>query len=112
MTTIRMPKAPKYRNKKLTIDGVTWHSKAEYGRWCLLWKRQQVGQIQGLRRQVAFKLVVNGLQVSRYTADFVYYECGSLVVEDSKSPITRELNDYVIRRKLMKAIYGIEIREV
>ena len=46
-----------------------------------------------------------------YTADFVYYESGQLVVEDVKSDITRKEADYVLRRKLMLHVHGIRIKE-
>lgn len=46
-----------------------------------------------------------------YTADFVYYENGQLVVEDVKSDITRKEADYVLRRKLMLYRHGIKIKE-
>ena len=46
-----------------------------------------------------------------YTADFVYYENGQLVVEDVKSDITRKEADYVLRRKLMLHVHGIRIKE-
>lgn len=47
-----------------------------------------------------------------YTADFVYKDAdGNLVVEDTKSEITRKEPDYVLRRKLMLHVHGIRILE-
>lgn len=46
-----------------------------------------------------------------YTADFVYYENGQLVVEDVKSEATRKEKDYVLRRKMMLHLLGIRIKE-
>jgi hypothetical protein len=61
-------------------------------------------------------LLVNGHLISLYTADFAYYEIDSegqeiYVVEDYKSPITAAQRDYIIRKKLLKALYGHTIKE-
>lgn len=46
-----------------------------------------------------------------YVADFVYSRDGETIVEDTKSPVTRT-KDYIIKRKLMRHIYGIAISEI
>ena len=74
------------------------------------------GYIRNLRRQVSYRLVVNGYSICRYVADFVYEERrgeGKLVkwtdvVEDAKGYATRE---YQIKKRLMQAVLGITIRE-
>ena len=57
--------------------------------------------------------VVNGEKVGTYVSDFSYRECsdGRRVVEDVKSAPTRT-SLFRMKRKLMKALYGIEIVEV
>lgn len=104
---------PKYLNKPTeTEDGITHASKKEAKRWADLQLLQKAGRIRDLERQVVFDLKVNGNKVCKYIADFVYteYEHGqwSPVVEDAKGWPTPV---YKLKRKLMKAIYGIEIRE-
>jgi hypothetical protein len=47
-----------------------------------------------------------------YICDFEYVEDGKRVVEDVKSPATRKIESYIIKRKLMRFIYGIAVREV
>jgi hypothetical protein len=94
------------------VDGVQWDSRKELTRWRLLWARKEAGAVSQLRRQVRFALVVNGVKVCDYVADFVYVEGGKVTVEDVKSAFTRKLPVYRIKRKLMKAVYGIEIQEV
>ena len=47
----------KYRNKKVTVDGVTYDSKKEYNRWRELCLLQKAGKISGLERQVKFELI-------------------------------------------------------
>lgn len=110
---IAKPKQTKYGNTKVVdADGLTHDSKREYRRWCELQLRERAGEISNLRRQVVFDLVVNGLLVCRYVADAVYDENGAKVVEDTKSEPTRKKRDYVLKKKLMRAIHGIEVKEV
>ena len=59
--------------------------------------------------QPAWPLVVNGVKVGRYTADFTYQDkaSGRRIVEDFKGgPVSR---DVPLRLKLMKALYGIDV---
>src|SRR3990172_3854168 len=46
-----------------------------------------------------------------YNPDFSYRKSG-LVVEDVKSPVTRKLPAYRLKKKLMLACYGITIVEI
>lgn len=108
---------PKKRNKfsavkTTTADGITHDSKREASRWVHLQTMQRAGLISSLERQVRFQLVVNGHKVCAYVADFVYVEAGARVVEDVKSEITRKRPEYRIKVKLMRAVHGINVREV
>lgn len=98
----------KYGNKKTTVDGIAFDSKWEAERYCELKTLERVGDISDLDLQVPYKLRVNGMLICTYKADFVYQADGKTVVEDAKGVITKE---YALKRKLMKAIYGIEIFE-
>ena len=116
-------KPTKFRNQPTTVGGIQFASKKEAERWGELTMMQSAGVISDLQRQVKFDLVVNGVLIGRYTADAVYTENGKQVVEDVKakareskrggkrkqSPRSR---DYILRRKLMLAVHGIEVREV
>lgn len=86
-------------------------SKKEAARWGELLILQRVASISALRRQVRFPLVVNGVLVCVYVADFVYIEAGRRVIEDVKSAFTRKLPVYRLKKKLMRAVWGIDIRE-
>ena len=100
----------KYRNKKVTIDGRTFDSKAEGARYVQLKRMESAGLISQVQCQPAFDLVVNGHKITRYTADFEYRDGESRrVVEDVKGVRTR---DYVLRLKLMKAVLGITVQEI
>lgn len=106
-----MGKAPKYRNKKTVIDGITFDSIREAKRYQELLLLERTGVILNLRRQVRFPLSVNGQLICTYVADFCYVENGHDVTEDVKSPMTRKLPVFRIKSKLLRALYGIAIRE-
>ncbi len=107
----------KYRNKGITIDGITFQSKREATRYSELKLLQRAGEIFDLQRQVPFTLIPkqvrDGKTIERpcvYKADFVYKDKdGTEIVEDAKGMRTKE---YVIKRKLMLWQFGIVVREV
>lgn len=100
----------KYGNRQTFVDGLRFDSAKEASRWQELKLLEKAGEIVELERQVRFELRVNRQEVCAYVADFTYRpNIGrSLIVEDVKGHKTRE---YVIKKKLMKAIHGIEIKE-
>lgn len=103
----------KYGNRKhIDAEGIEHDSRKEYLRWCVLKDRERIGAISDLHRQVVFDLIVAGVLVARFIADATYREAGALVVEDTKSPITRSKPDFRMKLKLMKACHGIDVRVV
>ena len=90
------------------IDGHSFDSKKESKRYEKLKEMQQAGLISGLRLQVSFKLEVSGHLICRYRADFAYVQGNRRIIEDVKGMKTPV---YELKRKLMLAIHGIEIRE-
>lgn len=102
------PKKTKYGNKKTKVGDLTFDSKLEAERWQELCELQRAGKIGFLKRQRSFLLAVNGVSICRYRADFTYVENGCLVVEDAKGFLT---DVYKIKKRLMRAVHGIEIRE-
>lgn len=114
-------KRSKFGNVASVIDGLRFDSKKEARRWVELLTLQKAGTIRNLRHHVRFDLVVNGVKISHYTADAVYEEYVKEkdnwreIVEDTKSEssyVNRRDRSYGIRKKLMKALYNINIREV
>lgn len=109
----------KYRNKKITIDGITFDSIKESKRYQELKLLERAKEITELKLQVPFILldsyVLNGKkrQGIKYIADFVYIDIRTekYVVEDVKSPATKT-QVYKLKKKLFEQKYGIEIREV
>lgn len=105
----------KYGNRKTEIDGILFDSKKEASRYLDLKLMQQAGEISDLRMQVKYELVppqkgeTRNERAISYIADFVYGEKGKPVVEDVKGHRTKE---YIIKRKLMKWVHGIEVKEI
>jgi hypothetical protein len=89
--------------------GLVFDSKKEMLDWQGLELRQAAGEISELRYHVVYPLVVEGVTICTYEADAVYVEGGVTVVSDSKGFLTRV---YRLKKRLMKAIYAIEIKEV
>lgn len=116
-------KGKKYHNtptERVTPSGAVLHfdSQKEARRYDHLILRLQAGQIRDLRLQVDFTLQeaytdTEGRRVRaiRYKADFTYMERDTKVVEDVKSQATRT-KVYLMKRKLMKERFGIDITEV
>ena len=105
----------KWGNKPVTIDGIWFQSIKEGNRWCELKLLERAKTISNLERQVRFELTPKMVRSdgkiedkSSYIADFVYIENGKRVVEDSKGA---RLPDYMLKRKMMLFILGIEILE-
>lgn len=124
----------KYNAQKATVDGITFDSRKEANRYLELKLLERGGVISDLRLQVEFELIPNQYATEKrygkngkplkdkqvllerkccYIADFVYKdnETKEMVVEDTKSPITRT-PEYRIKKKLMLYRYGIRIKEV
>ena len=108
----------KYRNTKVTVKGITYDSKKEAHRHAELLLMERAGHITDLEHQVKYTLIpsqrINGKVVEReasYIADFRYTQNGVTVVEDVKSEITRKDKAYIIKRKLMLYVHGVQIKE-
>ena len=107
-------KPSKYRNQRVEFDGLHFDSKAERDYYQgLLW-REKAGEVRDIRLQPAFPIIVNGVKVATYKADFQFTECatGEDIVADKKSPITRKNPTYRLKKKLVEALYHIQVREV
>ena len=122
----------KYNNKKVMVNGIKFDSKKEAERYKDLKTLERAGHITDLKRQVKYVLIPaqyepsdevyvkgkdkgkpkKGRLIERecaYYADFVYRHNGEIYVEDTKGMRTPE---YIIKRKLMLYVHGIEIREL
>lgn len=120
-------KVQKYKNKKVSVDGILFDSKKEARRYTELKLLERAGKISKLALQVPFELIptqrepdtigrnggtYKGKVIERavvYKADFTYWQGNEFVVEDTKGFRTPE---YVIKRKLMLYIHGVRIKEI
>lgn len=118
---------PKYKNKKVAIDGILFDSKKEARRYSELKLLERAGKISKLALQVPFELIPTqrepdtigknggvhkGKVIERavvYKADFTYWQGDEFVVEDTKGFRTPE---YILKRKLMLHIHGVRIKEI
>jgi Protein of unknown function (DUF1064) len=104
-------KPGKYRAQPIIVDNIRFASRREAGRWCELRLLERSGEITDLERQIAYRLHVCGKHVATYYCDHRYRDKnGELVVEDVKSTPTRT-PQYLLKKKMLKAEYGIEIKE-
>jgi hypothetical protein len=111
---VKQPRS-KYRSQKTEKDGIVFDSAKEANRHGMLCLMLKAGLIRDLVRQVPFELFAsNGAHVGIWFADFVYFDLrtNARVVEDTKSPATRKIAVYRLKKKLVEACHGIEIREV
>lgn len=110
-----------YINKKIVVDGIKFDSKKEARRYQQLKILERNKEISDLELQPKFELV-GGVKFSgdarakpavRYFADFAYTDTatGKRIVEDVKSPVTKEKPYYKMKRHMMLAIHGIEVLE-
>lgn len=102
----------KFRNKPTVVGDRTFASKREATRYQQLLLLERNGELRSLRCQVVYKLEVAGIHICKYRADFVYEELRngvwSEITEDVKGYRTPE---YKLKKKLMLACFGIDVRE-
>lgn len=103
----------KHGNKKITIDGVTYDSLKEASYAKELHHRLSAGEIENIIYHPRFDIVVAGVYIGKYTADFKYTDLTTRqdVIIDVKGPSTRKNTAYRLRKKLVEAIYGLVITE-
>ena len=103
-------KQSKYRNRKTELEGIRFDSAKEAKRYQSLILLHKAGEITRPALQVTFPLL-DGIA---YRADFVYAwrplsgGQARFVVEDCKGVRTK---DYLMKRKMMRQLWGIEIHE-
>ena len=109
---VKERKPNKYLNKKTTVDEYDFDSLKEARHYGILKLREAAGEITNIQLQPRWPIDVNGVKVTRYTADFSFTDQDGVThVQDVKSTATKT-RAYVMRRKLMLAVHGITVEEV
>ena len=90
----------KYNAIKQTYNGEIFDSKKELNRFMELEILLRAREISDLEVHPKFDLMVNGVKIGRYTADFRYKKGSDVIVEDVKSRATKT-RDYVLRKKIL-----------
>jgi hypothetical protein len=104
----------KYHNKRTVYEGQTFMSKREagYARTldALKYAKDPKEKVVSYETQVPFQIELNGKKICKYIADFVVkYKDGHTEVVDPKGFKTAL---YRLKKKLVEAQYGIEIKEI
>ena len=91
----------KYNAKKQIYKGMKFDSKKELTRYLVLEQMQKNNYISELELHPMIPLIVNGIKIGKYTADFKYKNNnGEVIIEDVKSKITKT-RDYILRKKIL-----------
>lgn len=123
-----MPRRNKFNAIPTTTpDGTEFQSKKEAARYADLLLLLRAGEIYDLQVHPKFPIRVNGQAICTYIADFSYVDrqTGAVVVEDVKGQgkakrgkdgklrrFTTCTPAFNLKRKLMMAVYGIEVQIV
>ena len=104
----------KYRNIPCTIEGIRFQSQREGRRYWEYRQEEKAGVLKILALQKPFPFVHGGIKICEYRADFIIMykvgpNAGIELVVDAKGKRT---NEYILKKKMMKAFYGIDIVEV
>ena len=106
-------KRQKYGAKAVTIDGIRFASKKEAKRYAELKLLAKAGEIYGLEVQPKVSVYAGNIKLFTYIGDFGYYFCKpgniSRIIEDVKGVRTPV---YKLKKKIVEAVYNIEITEV
>jgi hypothetical protein len=109
-------KKSKYRNTKITIDGLQFDSIKEGNYYTQLKLLKKSGGIIDFERQLKFDIHVNSIHIANYFLDFkVIYPDGKIEYidikgQDKKTKGFIKTDVFSLKKKLVEAIYGIKIK--
>lgn len=96
----------KFRAKRILVGNTPCDSTKEGLRFSALLQEEADGNIGCLVVHPIYEMKVEGKLICRYEADFSYITHEGIdVAEDVKSPHTRTLATYRLKRKLFEALY-------
>lgn len=108
-------RASKYGNRRVEADGVSFASAKEARRYGELKLLERAGEIAELRLQPRFPLIVNGVKVCTYVADFSYHPTfrGAVMAQQTIEDVKGFKTDvYKLKAKLFHALHGFPVTEV
>ena len=93
------------------MHGITFDSKWESERYLYLKSLEKAGRVKDLELQPRYNIMVNDQKICAYVADFKYNKENAdgiwkHIVEDAKGVETPE---FKLKKKLMKAVFDIDI---
>lgn len=100
----------KYGNVSSEVDGLKFDSikEAKYYGQCKM--RVMAGDLKKFDFHVSYPIIVNGVKICSYEADFVlYHPDGTVSVIDVKSKATEGLPVFRLKQKLMLAVHKINV---
>lgn len=102
-------KRNKYGARKTVLDGITFDSQREAQRYATLKLLARSGDYADLKLQPRYPLMVGGVKIADYVADFEYRDTvtGATITEDVKGVETAV---FKLKRKFFEAQYGRKIR--
>jgi hypothetical protein len=111
-------KKNKYRNQKVEVDGITFHSRKEANFYSDLLIKKNAKLITDFEKQVQYDIRVNDIHIAKYFLDFKVINLdGSINYYDVKGKdkvsgkwITTDV--FALKEKLVEAIYGIKIEKI
>ena len=106
-----MQSGTKYKSIPEVVDGIRFASKKEARRYRELKILEKCGDIAHLETQPRFVIMIGKDKICTYVADFRYFNSKTqvTVIEDVKGIQTPV---YKLKKKLVKALYDINIIEI
>lgn len=122
-TPAKQERVVKYRNRRVEEKGMKFDSMRERDRYRALALLRDHRKIENLEHHVMYVLEVNGVRIGAYECDFRYVQNGETIVEDIKPKFknidaqkryyaTQAYRMFKVKKLLMLAVHGIEVREV
>lgn len=111
-------KSSKFNNVKVDIDGHNFDSKKEAEFYGQLKIKKNAGLIKDFQMQVRYDIIVNRIMIGKYFLDFlVENNDGSIEYidikgKDSKTNKFIKTGVFALKKRLVEAIYGINISMV
>jgi hypothetical protein len=100
----------KYGNVKIEEDGKTFDSIKEAKYYGQLKLRKAAGEIKDFEHHVVYQIELNEQKIFKYEADFVVqYHDGTQTIIDVKSKATATLPVFNLKKRIIKAIYNVDI---